>query len=120
MQLDIADIRKLKLELRRDLEAVERTEALVLARQRPNGSAASVVPSTHDEEAKPSMLALIIEALRPDKRLRPKEIVAAVGLVHPFESVRKGMSSITSVLTRQKGKTIEKLSDGRYMLKKGV
>jgi hypothetical protein len=118
MPLDLAEIRKLKVELRRDLDALDRLEALVAMRQKSNGSPQQVTVPLPD--AKPSLRGTVMAVLeRSSKPLRPTEIVALVAeRGYPFASTRKGMGSVTKVLFRQLGKSVEKLKDGTYVLKK--
>jgi hypothetical protein len=120
MPLDLADIRKLRGELRRDLDALDRLEALITMRQNPNGSPKQTLAIPDDAAHKPSLNDTVIDVLRRAKKpLRPAEIVQLVADTgYPFGSLRKGMGSVTKVLVRQKGKTVEKQSDGTYVIKK--
>jgi hypothetical protein len=119
MPLDLADIRKLKVELRRDLEALERLEAMITLRgsNAPKESARSL-PENGD--GKPSLRGTVMAVLeRATKPLRPAEIVSLVSeRGYPFPSPRKGMGSVTKVLFREQGKSVEKQKDGTYVLKK--
>ncbi len=119
MPLDLAEIRKLKTELRRDMEALERMEALVTMRQSSNGTPKQVTLPLSDGSGKPSLRGTVMAVLeRATKPLRPTEIVELVAeRGYPFASPRKGMGSVTKVLFRQLGKSVEK-KDGKYALKK--
>jgi hypothetical protein len=120
MSLELADIRKLKAELRRDLEALERIEALITTRQNPNGSSKRTLAISEDVIGKRSLNDMVITVIRESKKpLRASEIVGTVAdRGYPFGSLRKGMGSVTKVLVRQKGKTIEKQPDGTWVSRK--
>ena len=120
MSLELADIRKLKTELRRDLEALDRLETLITMRQSPNGSAKRVLAIPEDAIRKRSLNDMVIAVIRESKKpLRASEIVETVAdRGYPFGSLRKGMGSVTKVLVRQKGKTIEKQGDRTWIAKK--
>jgi hypothetical protein len=121
MPLDLADLRKLKAELRRDLDALDRLETLITMRQNPNGSPKKTLTIPEDAAAhKPSLNDTVIDVLKQSKKpLRPSAIVQLVAdRGYPFGSLRKGMGSVTKVLVRQKGKTVEKQADGTYVIKK--
>jgi hypothetical protein len=121
MPLDLADIRKLKVELRRDLEALERLEAMITMRNSTNGAPKQAsLPLPENADSKPSLRGTITAVLeRATKPLRPHEIVTLViERGYPFPSPRKGMSSVTKVLFREQGKTVEKMKDGTYVLKR--
>jgi hypothetical protein len=121
MPLDLADIRKLKTELRRDLEALERTEAIIIRTSNNNGASKHATASAVEtSDNKPSLRGTIMAVLeRSVKGLRPTEIVQLViDRGYPFPSPRKGMGSVTKVLFREQGKSVEKLKDGTYVLKR--
>jgi hypothetical protein len=120
MPLELADIRKLKAELRRDLDALDRLETLITMRQNPNGSPKRTMAIPEDAAHKPSLNDTVIDVLRQSKKpLRPSAIVQLVAdRGYPFGSLRKGMGSVTKVLVRQKGKTVEKQADGTYVIKR--
>ena len=120
MSLELADIRKLRTELRRDLEALDRLEVLITMRQSPNGSSKRVLAISDDVIRKSSLNDLVIAVIRESRKpLRASEIVKTVAdRGYPFVSLRKGMGSVTKVLVRQKGKTIEKQADGSWAAKK--
>jgi hypothetical protein len=120
MPLDLADVQKLKVELRRDLEALERVEKMIARRNStiPKPSVTTAPPESAD--GKPSLRGTVMAVLeRATKPLRPTEIVELVAeRGYPFTSKRKGMGSVTKVLFRQLGKSVEKLKDGTYVLKR--
>ena len=121
MPLDLVEIRKLKVELRRDLDALDRLEALVNMRQKSDGSSKQQAGlPLPDEGGKPSLRGNCdgcsrkgIETTATHGDRHPR-----YGAWHHFTSPRKGMGSVTKVLFRQLGKSVEKLKDGTYVLKK--
>jgi hypothetical protein len=124
MTIDLAGIKRMKAELRRDLDALERVEAL-FARQpsdqdnSPHHPAAPTLTSTAKLKSRAALRDVVTQILQQSRKpLRPTEIVEiAAERGYPFASLRKGMGTVTSVLHRYKGKGIQKLDDGTYIWK---
>jgi hypothetical protein len=117
MPLELTDVRKMKAEARRDLEAIERVEAILL-RQSPNGKPAQELPINPDDNAsKLRLTETVIAVVRESKEpLRPIEIVEhVIARGYPFSSPRQGLGSVTKVLVRQMGKTLTRLANGTYV-----
>jgi hypothetical protein len=104
-------------ELQRDLEAIDRVETML------NRNSLPMRPrSTRVDESSPRtrLRDLVLGIVgKADHPLFPQEIVKlAMEQGYPFKSDRNGLGSITSVLSRKKGKGVHKLSDGRWTTEK--
>ena len=105
--------------MRRDLEALERIEAMLL-RQSSNGKPPKEAIPLTTEEAAVKLVGLtdvVIAVVRESKEpLRPKDIVEHVmARGYPFKSARQGMGSVTKVLVRQMDKKLTRLANGTYV-----
>ena len=117
MSVNEADIKRMKSELKKDLEALERVEAML--RKDASPSIGNVPPSSNNgsgRDLRGLVLAILHEAKASRRNLRPSEIVqAAIAKGYPFKSDRHGMGSVTKVLTRLRLKNlVERTKDGTY------
>ena len=124
MALELAEIRNLRIELKRDLDALARVEALLLRQKTLPATPVYISKSSRTRSAgrtaRSALRDLVMQVLEQSKKpLRPTEIVnIAAAKGYPFASIRKGMGTVTSVLARHRGKgKIEKLPDGTYISK---
>jgi hypothetical protein len=120
-----ADIKRLKAEkqreldakqraveaLRHDLEALERIEAML------NGQPlATPRRKVIESSSRTQLRDLVLGILAKSEPLLPREIVElAIKQGYKFATPRSALGSITSVLSRKKGKGVHKLPDGRWM-----
>ena len=123
MPVSEADIKRLKAEKKRQMEAIERDlEALDRVEAMLNGQP-TVVPKAHrasDSSPRTRLRDLVLGILwKADHPLFPQEIVKlAIEKGYEFKSARNGLGSVTSVLSRKKGESVDKLPDGRWIAKK--
>jgi hypothetical protein len=117
-----ADIKRLKAEKKRQMEAIERDlEALERVEAMLNGQSTPVtkthVRAASDSSPRTRLRDLVLEIVwKAPNPLFPQEIVKlAIEKGYPFASARNGLGSVTSVLSRKKGKGVHKLPDGRWV-----
>ena len=111
MAISEQDIRKLRRDLERDLEAVSRVEALLARR---NGLRTPDTPST-DTKERGRLKQLCIEVVKSSSGVRPKDIAKTVSdRGYKFKSEQGAAASTSTVLQRLlKAKQVEK-KNGLY------
>jgi hypothetical protein len=128
MSVTEADIKRMKTELRRDLDALERVEAMLQRHSsighssnghtNPSiGSAPPSVPNGSGRDLRGIVLKILNDARLSQKSLRPSEIARlAQNTDYPFKSHKNAMGSVTKVLTRLLRKQlVDKKGDGTYL-----
>jgi hypothetical protein len=129
--ITLADIKRLKSKARRELEearkvvddkekrleTVERFEAMFTGNPLPSNSRST---RTADSSPRTRLRDLVLGIIgHADHPLSPQEIVnLAIEQGYSFTSPRNGLGSVTSVLSRKKGKGVHKLADGKWTANK--
>jgi hypothetical protein len=120
MSISLADLKRLKASLKRDLDAVEHVEAL-LAREDANSTHIPRTVRSRAAATKPSNAGLtdaVVNILKHSP-LRPSGLIKPLAdKGYKFDSPKKALSSISTVLAPGGSKGIEKLPDGTYTCKK--
>jgi hypothetical protein len=109
MTISSEEIKKLRRELERDLEALERVEKLLAKRSATMGQSLGVVVGSES----PRLMTQTLDAIRlaGTSGLRANEVVEAlIEKGYPFKDKKKGASSVSTTLKRLvKKKQIEKV-----------